>query len=273
MENLNSRKRTLVAVNVLTQVDSDVYSSHNQFWYRIGKHFPNDKFYLYSPERTSIDNCRNYAAKMALEQECDYLLFIDDDMLLHENTYVSLRENIERPNVDVVMALTYIRGYPFHPMCFIERDKEIKEIKSLDFYDDFQEHIDPLTHCVEVDAIGCACVLIKCDLISKLEPPYFVTTPHCTEDVYFCMKAKKTLGRNNVRMYVDCGVPTGHKGQKVVYNHLNIGHYRTLEESFNPKIKKAVAMREGRIKDSESGDRGDDYLNKIDEPVFSVGAD
>lgn len=268
MESQNSLKKNfkcLVAVNVLTQIDPGVYNSHNQLWYRIGKHFPEAKFLQYTPERTTIDNCRNFAAKSALEQECDYVLFIDDDMILHEMTFQSLIENIQRPNVDVVMALTYIRGYPFHPMFFICRDKEAKEIPSLDFYDDFEKNIDSKTHLVEVDAIGCACVLIKCDLIKKLEPPYFVTTPHHTEDVYFCMKAKRTLGRNNVKIYVDCGVPTTHLGNKMEFNHQTVPHFKSFYESLNPEAKKFKDVRIGQEK--ESIDRGDAYLAQIGEEV------
>lgn len=268
MENQNSLKKNfkcLVAVNILTQVDSGVYNSHNQLWYRIGKHFPEAKFLQYTPERTTIDNCRNFAAKTALEQECDYLLFIDDDMILHEMTFQSLVENIQRPNVDIVMALTYIRGYPFHPMHFICRDKEIKEINALDFYDDFEKDIDPKTYLVEVDAIGCACVLIKCDLIKKLEPPYFVTTPHHTEDVYFCMKAKRTLGRNNVHIYVDCGVPTTHMGNKMEYNHKTVKYFKDMYEAMVPEAKK---IREKKPGEQEPEiDRGDSYLKSIGESI------
>lgn len=265
MENQNSQKKIVVAVNVLTQVDSAVYNSHNQLWFRIGKHFPQHKYFQYTPERTTIDNCRNMAAKFALEQECDYLLFVDDDMILHEMTFQSLMENIQRPNVDVVMALTYIRGYPFHPMCFIDRDKEASEVKNLDYYDDFQEHIDPLTHLVEVDSIGCACVMIKCDLIKKLEPPYFVTTPHHTEDVYFCMKAKKTLGRKSVGIYVDCGVPTMHMMDKIGVNHRNVEILRTFSEMQNPDIKKTRHLKNGE--QPGNPDRGAEYLALIGEKV------
>lgn len=251
-------KKTLVCVNVLTDVDNSVYLSHTQMWYRMGRDFPKDKFFNYTPRRTSIDNARNYAAKIALEQECDYLLFIDDDMILHEMTYKSMRENIERPGIDVVMACTYIRGYPFRPMFFKATDIKNGRVVGLDNYDEFEKDIDPKTHCVKVDAIGCACVLIKCDLIKKLEPPYFVTMPNMTEDVYFCLKAYDTLGYGNVNMLVDCGVPTGHLGDKEIYSHLNIQAHREFAEKVDPSLKKK----------DESGDRGDSYLAKIGEPLL-----
>lgn len=228
-------------------------------WYRMGRDFPNDKFFNYTPRRTSIDNARNFAAKIALDQECDYLLFIDDDMILHEMTYKSMRENIDRPGIDVVMACTYIRGYPFRPMFFKATGIKDNRLVGLENYDEFEKDIDE-NHCVKVDAIGCACVLIKCDLIKKLEPPYFVTMPNMTEDIYFCLKAHDTLGYGNVKMLVDCGVPTGHLGDKEVYTHANIKFHKEFQENLNPELKKK----------DQSGDRGDDYLAKIGELASEV---
>lgn len=264
MENLISQKKILVCVNILTQVDPGIYNSHNQLWYRIGKHFPNAKFFQYTPERTTIDNARNMAAKFALEEECELLLFVDDDMILHEMTFQSLMENIQKPNVDVVMALTYIRGYPFHPMCFIARDKESAEIKELDFYDDFAEHVRE-DYLVECDAIGCACVMIKCDLIKKLDAPYFMTTPHHTEDIYFCMKAKKMLGRNNVGIFVDVGVPTGHLMDKIAVTHKNVEALRHFYEELNPNLLKVKHLKPGQS--AKNPDRGAEYLKQIGEKV------
>lgn len=248
-------KKTLVCVNALTEIDASVYLTHTQMWYRMGREFPEDKFINYTPTRTNIDAARNFAAKVALESECDYLFFVDDDMLLHEKTYASLRENIERPGVDAVMALTYIRSFPFPPMMFKTVGMEDGKIKELKLYHDFEEHIDPKTYCVEVSAFGCACVLIKVDLLKKMEAPFFVTTPQMTEDVFFCLKAKNLLGPDNVKFLVDCGIPTGHLGDKSVITHQNIPHLNKFYKSLgaeDPDEKK-------------QGDRGNEYLVKIGE--------
>lgn len=267
MGNQNSQKtynqKIVVCVNILTQVDPCIYNSHNQLWYRIGKHFPNAKLFQYTPERTTIDNARNMAAKLALEQECEYLLFIDDDMILHEMTFQSLMENIQRPEVDICMALTYIRGYPFHPMHFICRDKKSKVIESLDYYDDFEKDVDPKTYLLKVDAIGCACVMIKCELLKKMEAPFFLTSPAHTEDIYLCMKAKKLLGRDNVGVYVDCAVPTGHLMDKIAVNHKNVEALRHFYEELDPKLKLARNLKPGES--AKNPDRGTEYLQKISE--------
>ncbi len=232
--------KTLVGVNVLTTVDNSVYLSHNQLWYEMGRFFPEDKFIMFNPNRFSIDNMRNTAVKIALEQEADYIMFIDDDMILSPLTYKSLRE----ADKDVVMALTYIRGYPFQPMHFIEPEPRdlSKEIHALVNDDDFASRVDS-SGLVEADAIGCACVLFKTWMFKEMEPPYFVTLPSCTEDVFFCMKAKAQLGRERVKIFVDTKVPTGHLGERVVYTNGNIAKMREAHEVLNGKPEQRIKDR------------------------------
>lgn len=191
--------KTLVCVNVLDNVNSQVYGSHCQEWFRLGRN-TSDDFILFHPNRLSIDNARNQAAKFALEMECDYLFFIDDDMILHPNTYRSLKQ----ADGDIVQALTFIRGYPFHVMAF----KKIAPDK-LDFFDDYLDHVDA-EGLFESEAVGFACVLIKVnETLKKIRPPYFVTGVWSTEDVYFCCKLRDKVG-SNIRILVDTKCPTGH---------------------------------------------------------------
>lgn len=194
--------KTLVGVNTLTSVDQLVYLSHCNFWTRTVKQYPDDEFLFYAPHRMSIDNMRNASVEAALANNCDYLLFIDDDVIVEPHTFRSLYEC----KLDVCMALTFIRGYPFNPMFF----KFVNDETGLDYYKDYENHINSsgIVHC---DAVGCSCVLIKTWIFKELEKPWFVTVPNkCTEDVYFCMKMKEYL-KTPYTMGVDTKVPTAHK--------------------------------------------------------------
>lgn len=194
--------KTLVGVNTLTSVDQLVYLSHCNFWTRTVKQFPNDEFLFYTPHRMSVDNMRNATVKAAIEYKCDYVLFIDDDVIVEPHTFKSLYEC----KLDVCMALTFIRGYPFRPMFF----KFVKDETGLDYYDNYEEHIDE-NGIVRCDAIGCSCVLIKTWVFKELQEPWFVTVPNkCTEDVFFCMKMKDEL-KTPYTIGVDTKVPTAHK--------------------------------------------------------------
>lgn len=175
--------KTLVGVNTLTNIDQPVYANHCQFWFRLGRTYPKDDFVFCTPKRMSIDRMRNFCAQAAMELECDYLMFIDDDVVVDIDAWGKL----QRENKDVISGITYIRGYPFHPMVF-----KFEEGSDNFYMDDYREKIgkDGLVHC---DAVGFSCVLISVELLKKLEPPYFLTGPNFTEDVYFCKKARELI--------------------------------------------------------------------------------
>lgn len=194
--------KTLIGVNTLTSVDQLVYVSHCNFWTRTVKQFPKDEFIFFAPPRMSIDTMRNAAVKAALEYKCDYLMFIDDDVVVEPHTFKSLYNC----KLDVVMALTYIRGYPYEPMFFGFKDKEKQ---NLGLFGEFKDKVDK-HGIVRCDAIGNSCTLYKTWMFNKVPKPWFATIPDkCTEDVYFCFKMLEnkvvaTIG-------VDTKVPTAHK--------------------------------------------------------------
>jgi glycosyltransferase involved in cell wall biosynthesis len=191
---------TVVCTNVLSNVNSLAYGSHCQEWYRMGR-TTSDNFILFHPDRFSIDNARNQAAKIALEQNADYIYFLDDDMVLTPNTYSSLK----KANADVAQALTFIRGMPFEPMFF--KNLGTEERINLTYYRDYEGMID-LNGYVDTYAVGFACVLLKVESLKKIPPPYFITGAHTTEDVYYCVKLRQHLP--DAKILVDTNVPTGH---------------------------------------------------------------
>jgi len=201
--------KTLVAVNILDTVKAEIYGSHCQEWFRLGRSSPDD-FILFYPNRFSIDNARNQAANFALRNECNYLYFIDDDIILTPKTYQSLQEALTTADAHIAQALTFIRGYPFNPMMF-QKSKTVNASGhyQLDFYTDYETNISQ-NGLVAADAVGFSCVLIDIEnTIKKINPPYFVTSALTTEDIYFCLKLKDKLG-DLVKFVVDTKVPTGH---------------------------------------------------------------
>ena len=205
------------------------------------------EFYLYTPQRLSIDRMRNEAAKFALERDCDYLMFVDDDMLIKPETV----EFLVDADKDIVMAETYIRGYPFDPMFFKERSKYInakgQAIYDLEFFKDFKDHVND-KGIVDCAAIGFATALIKTKVIKELDPPYFVTGPNCTEDVYFCLKARQELSWEPT-IAVDTRCPTSHRLQPEFVDADNV---KDLREYFKPKYD-----------EDERGDRANTYHEMI----------
>lgn len=239
--------KILIGTNLLTSVNANVYANHSALYYHLGRISAERQwqFLTMTPTRMSIDRMRNEAAKIALQQECDYLVFIDDDMLLLPHTIETLID----ANVDIVMANTFIRGYPFHPMAFIRKDRtmDIRETPLVHFETVLDEAIDNLSEC---DAIGFATVAIKTHLLKELKAPWFVTSPTGTEDIYFCLRCKMEL-EHPVGVYVHTGVPTGHMLDNEFVGEDNVEKLRTL---YRPKDQPETGKRD---------DRGLEYHNAI----------
>lgn len=221
--------KILVGVNTLTSVDQLVYLSHCQFWTRTVKQYPNDEFMFFAPHRMSIDNMRNASVKVALQNNCDYLLFIDDDVIVEPHTFKSLYEC----KLDVAMALTFIRGYPFDPMFF--KFDEMKQ--NLKRFIGYEKHIGD-NGIVTCDAIGCSCVLFKTWLFKEIEEPWFVTCKNCTEDVYFCLQMHDKI-KTPFTIGVDTKVPTAHKLGSEYINPASREALLTYYETLNPKLERS----------------------------------
>lgn len=241
-----SKIKLYIGVNVLSNVSKAVYANHKQLYYLLGK---SGKYELidHVQPRTSIDRMRNECAKNALRHEADYLLFVDDDMLLQDNTIDSLIE----ADQDIVMAHTYIRGYPFHPMSFkLIGDEE--GMQTLTYYDDVLERVTPENRgIIPCQAVGFATCLIKMHLFKQLQPPFFVTTPTGTEDVWFCLKCKKEIGEH-VTVSVDTRVPVGHLlDPEPVCTETVQGLKRYYEDIWKESFQ------------DKRADRGQEYLDKL----------
>ena len=180
--------RTFILVNTLQAVNSFVYANHIDFACYNAKRYPDDLFFWNTPHRQTIDKSRNEAAIQALHLECDYLMFIDDDVMVPKNTF----ELLKNTDKDIIAALVYLRGYPFHTMAFkrLYEDEKADNQLRLTYYDDWEQNIDS-RGLVKVAAVGFSCCLVKCDVLKAMEPPYFITGPHNTEDVYFCLKTRE----------------------------------------------------------------------------------
>ena len=227
--------KVLVASSILSEVDGQAYPSHIIHAFRMGRD-TDDEFVLYTPRRMAIDNSRNGAVEAALKMDCDYVFFYDDDMELNAQTYKTLKER----DKDIIMAMCYIRGYPFRPMVFkyvdSETDSKIADVKvkgrAISLWDNCEDHIDEDGLINDVAAVGCAATLIKTSVFKGIEKPWFYTGTANTEDVYFCMKAKSQ--NPDLSICVDTTVPAGHilKDRKVLYPH-NAKELREQEVKWN----------------------------------------
>ena len=146
-----------------------------------------------------VYEAREQAAKYFLESDCDYMLFLDSDMVPPADMVIKLI-NHDKP---IVSALAFRRVPNFEP-CIFKDDK---------FYLDYPKGL------IEVAGVGMACTLIKKEVFEKVPQPWFMPTA-LGEDLSFCKRATDA----GYKIYCDTELICGHVGSYTVSEE----HFRRL---------------------------------------------
>lgn len=249
--------KILIACNTLTSLHGEIYQNHVRFFYRLGKDHPKIEFHHIFARRLSIDRFRNFAIKTAMQIGVDYLMFIDDDMKMEVDCFTKLYQGCKEGGYHILAALNYIRGYPYKPMTFTY-DEKVEGMKRLVNSSTVDSLIDETGDGIlDCNAIGTAVCLIDMSILPKIPGPWFVTGPHSTEDIYFCLKAKECFPE--LKIGTHCGVITGHLLEPEVISYNTRQHLFKYEESY---------MSDEQIEMQRSGDRGDAYIRANVEPLL-----
>ena len=155
------------------------------------------------PQRTNIVSARNLIVNEALKQECDWIFWIDDDMVIKPD--VNIVEKLMAHDKDIVAPLFFARSYPYIPMIFKRKTRGTKYC----VYDNIMDYPKGL---LKVDGIGFGCVLTKVEMFKKLTQPYFWSNEVFGEDLFFC----ENCMRSGIEIYCDTTIDVGHIGAPVV---------------------------------------------------------
>lgn len=140
---------------------------------------------IYTVAGTLIFDQRNKLAQAALDQECDYILWIDADMRFPKNTI----ERLLAHDKDIVGVNATTRTLPVGPTAKqLKIDMEKKENHWHSIKSKGKKGIERVT------AIGCGVMLVKAEVYKKTPKPwfYFYELPGgktLGEDVHFCIAA------------------------------------------------------------------------------------
>lgn len=187
---MKKRLKIVVGTNSLTEIQYPAYTNHCQFWFRLGRSYPDIDFIFSNPARMGIDRMRNMTAKVAVDTKADYVLFLDDDVIINPN--YGLKQLLDC-KADIAAGKVCVRGYPFNYMAFKKTKSGLEMMSEL-----------PKKGIVNCDAIGFSFALIKVSLLKKVELPWFITTLNSTEDVFFCHKARQIAPKCTIRVNCDC---------------------------------------------------------------------
>lgn len=139
--------------------------------------------------RQLIYSARNKLSHRAIDEEYDYIFFVDDDMTFQPDTLKKLIEDSK----DIVSAVCYIRNPPHKPAIF-DKDCNFTDVKKGIF---------------EVGYVGSACILIKTKVLRSVwreHRTFYLPTKGLGEDLAFCKRAREC----GYQIFVDSDVKCGH---------------------------------------------------------------
>lgn len=146
---------------------------------------------------------RNTLARMMLDRSCSHLWFMDDDHAFAPD----LLQRLAAHDVAMVNPLCLARIAPFPFVTYTQKVAENQYTIDTDSL--------PPTGLVELQAGGCAGMLIRRDVLEAIPEPWFEYTDR-SEDIVFCEKAKAA----GFTIYGDTAARLGHITTAVVYPDL-----------------------------------------------------
>lgn len=158
---------------------------------------------------------RNTLAAMTLESDREWLWFMDDDHAFPPNLLLRMLRRALLNNLDLVAPICLTRVAPFEPVTYTEKVAE-------NLYLPIPLSTAPESGVVELEAGGCAGMLIRRSVLEAIEPPWFEYTDR-SEDIVFCEKAKAA----GFRLWADLGARLGHITTAVVWPAVNDGEWVT----------------------------------------------
>lgn len=173
----------------------------------------------YPLEDETIANARNQICRKAIEDGCDYLYFVSDDVLAPPNAVITMLDKIGRKfpdehgklvTADFVTGVYWTKTYPTDP--YLWRgvlQGPYKDWTAGEF--------------IEMDMAGCDCLLIDLKRLQEVPYPWFSTdwvwepgqkpSSLATEDFYFYLKARK----HGLRLFADTSIQCLHEDRGTGY--------------------------------------------------------
>ena len=255
------KPRVLIGVAGFHGVIPECQENFFEFAYRCGRDNPEFDFCLKIIIKREQFRARNNLVDLALVNDCQYILMLDDDMIVPPDLFRRLYSHRK----DVTGCLYYQRGGAYHPV--IMKQTNAKDgLKGIQFID----HFDPMIRkpgLYRIDGvIGGGCMLFKTDVFRKIPQPYFWIDGIVGTDVHVCNQ----LLDAGVEIWCDTSIELGHVGEAEIVTSRTIPEYARalgeINEEFWGDLKEYFAVDdlqlESRIAQASGGNAREEKWGK-----------
>lgn len=216
------RKRIVIGSPVYGDVPLEVLEDWCRWFYHLGRRMPDYDFMTAFKPKTEQFRARNAIVDGARQFGADYLLMIDDDMILDvgknptHGIYYNLIEKLLSHKKDICGVLYWQRGGECRPVAMQEVPTQKGSYRYL--------RDEEITYGLqEVAVAGGGCLLIDMKIFNKIKEPYFAPEFKHSTDIQLCEKARDA----GFRVFMDSSIELGHLKQS---KSLVVGSNRHLHQ-------------------------------------------
>ena len=158
-----------------------------------------------------VYDSRNQLAALAVQNEVDYILWLDSDMVFPPNTLERMLKVLdEHKEIDVLSGLYFRRGHPFTPVLFSKLEVN-GDVLDWEGYEEIPSELFEIAGC------GFGAVLMRTDCLLDIAAKegggvWFTPIANAGEDLAFCVRARQ----NGYRIFCDPSIEFGHMGYAAV---------------------------------------------------------
>ncbi len=221
-----------IGVPCYGEVAADVLEDWMRFMFHCGRRLPQYDFRTGIRTKAEQFRARNQIVEGAIQEGADWLLMLDDDMIINSlvtagptEAYGFLERMIAHDK-DICGALYYQRGGSCSPVLMTAAGNGYRFLRD-----------DEITGGLQrVDVAGGGCLLIKVKIFDQLRYPYFGPEFEYGTDIQLCRAALE----KGFEVWADTGIELGHlKPERVIVTSRN-RHQFQLTDTIPGEMKQTV---------------------------------
>jgi len=205
--------RIAIGIPVFQNYPPEVAHDYMRMFYHFGKRMPEHDFFLIPKSKSEQFRARNAIVTTALQFNCDYLLFLDDDHIFdwkevpNHDAYDFLQKLLDHDK-DIVGCLYYHRTGEYRPVLMKHTGDPGNQYS-------FMNDAEIKGELQRVDVQGGGVMLIKTKIFDKITPPYFEPEMQTKgislgTDIQLCKKAAEA----GFDVWCDTSIVVGHLKQE-----------------------------------------------------------
>jgi len=201
-------ERICIGIPCYASVSPETLMDYMRFTFHIGRRLPQYDIFLAIKTKSEQFRARNGIVEAALQQDCDWLLMLDDDHIIDWEDVQTPTERYDfvdklikhmraDPKLKIVGALYYHRGGQCSPVI-------LKEGKDGGYYWIGDNEIEGKLQ--EVAVTGGGCMMIDMEIFNVIPSPWFQIENTYGTDIQICQLARD----HGFKVACDTSVVVGH---------------------------------------------------------------